>query len=277
VTEAERAIACPGCGYDLRGLAERGRCPECGEAYEPRPSTEEGDPDAPAPIAVIGRRAIDRLRWGLALVLWWLVLVLPLSAVAGLFDVGELRFVCSLVGGVIAPAGLWIAGTAAPARALEADARRAFIGRGSVVRVLALSWFGAIVLETIRVVGASPPIDLRPVVEVLRIGGLCGIGVLTVHLGGLAGLAGVPSARRHLDGVLVTGIIGIVGTVLLQAATASGAPPLAIAVPLLLLGPGLLFVAVILLAVGLIGLIQALGDARDGRPPSARLRPVRDR
>jgi hypothetical protein len=33
---------CPGCGYDLTGLPQRGRCPECGEVFDQARLTQPG-------------------------------------------------------------------------------------------------------------------------------------------------------------------------------------------------------------------------------------------
>jgi hypothetical protein len=60
--------SCPGCGFSLQGLADRGACPECGSAYDPSnafalipPSTLRSLVHGGAPLA-----------WGLllTLVLW---------------------------------------------------------------------------------------------------------------------------------------------------------------------------------------------------------------
>jgi hypothetical protein len=58
-----RDEACPGCGYNLRGLEEQHRCPECGHRYDLRPRVIA---DAPQ----LGRmNAIEKLCAMLALLL----------------------------------------------------------------------------------------------------------------------------------------------------------------------------------------------------------------
>ena len=42
-----RDTPCPGCGYNLRGLEQQHRCPECGHRYDFRPGVGAGTADVP--------------------------------------------------------------------------------------------------------------------------------------------------------------------------------------------------------------------------------------
>ena len=49
-TDIRRSIHCPNCGYDVRGLADDGTCPECGSAFTVTQVVQLRDGPAPTHI-----------------------------------------------------------------------------------------------------------------------------------------------------------------------------------------------------------------------------------
>lgn len=85
-------LSCPGCGYNLRGLKEGKRCPECGLAVEAR--RDEGDP-----LLAGGWSGPRKMRAGLAIA--FLCLVMAVAARLVLFVGGVARIGTGLAGGYL--------------------------------------------------------------------------------------------------------------------------------------------------------------------------------
>lgn len=150
--------ACPGCGYNLRGLPYGGKCPECARPIlVSRPGAFD--------ITEVPRSLINRLRWGvrIALVAWVGMMLFLLLAYIDLLYAGAPVILALGVGATLAAA--WLCTPAIPG--FDDPNEAAWRSPRALTRMLA-PFAGAAAVATL-VVKVVPSVPINAVIIVVSL------------------------------------------------------------------------------------------------------------
>ncbi|MFW6154513.1 MAG: hypothetical protein ACOC95_04770 [Planctomycetota bacterium] len=196
--ELTRTTPCVGCGYDLRGLASDGNCPECGAAVD---QSLHGDFLRFAPPAYVRRlaRGVTWMLWGL------LVFVVVRGSSEVLARLPGMPYWIMVAGAITAPLpllwGLWRVTTPDPRRR---DAEPTLSAR-RIVRIVVLvilvhlALLGPVVFALPRLAGTGRVIGIiyYPLTFVASVLELAGVIACFVHLRALAMRVPAPLLSRR--------------------------------------------------------------------------------